>query len=480
VALVLALGARAAGADAPLPRALAAALDASALRGARVGALVVDAERGAVLFERAPDLALVPASNLKILTALAALDAFGPAHRFTTRVLANAPVDAEGAVDVLYLQGGGDPALTSESWWRLAADLRLAGLREVRRGIVVDDSAFDAARWHPSWGRVTSRAYYAPIGALSANYGAFAVEVRPGPAPGAPLAVTLDPPVASLRVVTRARTGPPGSPSTLVVDRVAAGELEEVRVAGSLAAGAEPESFYRSVADPGRYAGALARLQLEANGVRVGAGLARGGVPLDATELLAFEGRPLGEIVGLLVKHSNNEIAEALVKALAAQRGAGSWELGTALVRERLVGLGLDASGLELVDGSGLSTGNRVSARLLVDALRVAGGSFRLGPELLAALPIAARDGTLRKRAGGADGRVRAKTGLLDRVTALSGYAELADGRTAAFAVLVNGYRVADEAAMDAVDAFVSALVSAEPGALEPAASASSRAAWIP
>jgi len=477
---VFALGAGPASAAEPLHQALAAALDAQALRGARVGALVVDGAGGEVLFQRSADLALVPASNLKILTALAALDAFGTAHRFTTRVLADQPLDVQGAVNVLYLQGGGDPALTSESWWRLAADLRLAGLREVRRGIVVDDSAFDASRWHPSWGRVTSRAYYAPIGALSANYGAFAVEVRPGAAAGAPLSVALDPPVASLRVVNRGRTGPPGSPSKLVVDRVAAGDVEEVRVAGSLPVGAPPQPFYRSVADPGRYAGALAKLQLEANGVRVGPALSRGGVPLGAVELLAFEGRPLGEIVGLLVKHSNNEIAESLVKALAAQRGAGSWELGTALVRERLVGLGLDASGLELVDGSGLSTQNRVSARLLVDALCVAGRSFRVGPELLAALPIAARDGTLRKRAGGADGRVRAKTGLLDRVTALAGWAELADGRPAAFAILVNGYRVADEAAMEAVDAFVSALVSADPEAGEDPSQASSRAAWIP
>jgi D-alanyl-D-alanine carboxypeptidase/D-alanyl-D-alanine-endopeptidase (penicillin-binding protein 4) len=174
--------------------------------------------------------------------------------------------------------------------------------------------------------------------------------------------VVLDPPVASLRVVNRARTGPSGSPSTLVVDRVAAGGVEEVRVTGSLPAGSPSQPFYRSVADPGRYAGALAKLQLEANGVRVGSELSRGGVPLGATELLAFEGRPLGEIVALLVKHSNNEIAETLVKALAAQRGAGSWELGTALVRERLVGLGLDASGLQLVDGSVLDTESRQRA----------------------------------------------------------------------------------------------------------------------
>ena len=115
-----------------LSGALEAALSVRGLRGARVAALVVDADTGQALFTRDADRPMVPASNLKVLTALAALEAFGPTHRFTTRVLADAPPDADGAVEWLYLQGGGDPSLTSESWWRLCADLRLAGLRKVR------------------------------------------------------------------------------------------------------------------------------------------------------------------------------------------------------------------------------------------------------------------------------------------------------------------------------------------------------------
>jgi D-alanyl-D-alanine carboxypeptidase/D-alanyl-D-alanine-endopeptidase (penicillin-binding protein 4) len=93
-----------------------------------VAALVVRARDGEVLYAREPDERLVPASNQKILTAIAALATYGPTHRFTTTVLSSAPPDVHGHVGDVWVRGGGDPALTSEDWWRLSADLRRRGL----------------------------------------------------------------------------------------------------------------------------------------------------------------------------------------------------------------------------------------------------------------------------------------------------------------------------------------------------------------
>jgi D-alanyl-D-alanine carboxypeptidase/D-alanyl-D-alanine-endopeptidase (penicillin-binding protein 4) len=444
-----------------LEERLDAALRDPGLRGARVAALVVELESGAELYARDPDRALVPASNMKVLTAIAALSAFGPAHRFTTEVFAPARPDAEGAVAELLVRGGGDPALTSEEVWRLAADLRRLGLRRVRGGLVLDDSAFDSQRWHPSWGPVSARAYHAPVGALGVNYGAYAVTATPGASPGDPVHVEVDPAIAYFPLVNRARTGPPRSAPALEIDRAHGEGVEQVIVGGSLPAGSEPRTAYRSVLDPLGYAGALLRMQLEANGIRVEGGVRRAVVPPDATSLLAFEGRPLAEIARLFVKHSNNAIAEGLLKALAARAGAhpATWEEGLAVVRRELAGLGLAVDRAKLVDGSGLSYENRVPPRLFVEALRVAERSFRFGPEFVAALPIGAADGTLEKRAEGAGAAVRAKTGLLTRVTGLSGYARLADGRVAAFSILANGYRGSAEAAMSGIDRFVAELV---------------------
>lgn len=456
-----------------LAERLDAALSTRALRRARVSALVVRARDGEVLFERAADRPLTPASNMKILTAMAALETFGPTHRFETEVLADRRPGADGAVGTLYVRGGGDPALTSEDWWRLAADLHGRGLRRVTGDVVLDPSAFDGARWHPDWGAVSSRAYHAPVGGLNANYGAFAVMVRPGERPGEPVQVDVDPPVAYLRVANRARTGPAGQRSSLVVDRSPAPNGELVTVDGQLPAGAKSKTYYRSVSDPTRYAGAVLVMQLAALGIEVQGGTRVGSVPADAEPILEFAGKPLAEIVRLFIKYSNNAVAESLVKAMGAHAtGApGSWENGIPASVAALGSLGVDLDGLRIVDGSGLSYRDKLSPRSLVAALRIGRGSFRIGPELTAALPIANGDGTLEKRVEGAPGRVRAKTGLLNRVTSLSGYAELPDGEVAVFSVLTNGYRGSDEQAMDALDEFVAVLTSPSGRAVQQPAS---------
>jgi D-alanyl-D-alanine carboxypeptidase/D-alanyl-D-alanine-endopeptidase (penicillin-binding protein 4) len=132
-------------------------------------------------------------------------------------------------------------------------------------------------------------------------------------------------------------------------------------------------------------------------------------------------------------------------------------------MRRRLIGLGLDPESFELVDGSGLSYEDRASPRAFVTALQVARASFRFGPELLSALPIAARDGTLRKRTRDSVDRVRGKTGLLNQVTGLSGFAQLSaqegSQEIAIFSILVNGYRGTDEQAMAEVDRFAAELL---------------------
>jgi D-alanyl-D-alanine carboxypeptidase/D-alanyl-D-alanine-endopeptidase (penicillin-binding protein 4) len=464
VAIALAFAASSSGAlDAPdgLGARLDASLNARALRGARV-AVRVESESGRVLYERSGDVALAPASNLKVLTALAALRALGPTHTFETRVLATRAPDAQGSVETLYVRGGGDPALTSEDLWRLASDLRRAGLRRVKQGIVLDDSYFDSVRWNPAWGPVTARAYYAPIGALTVNYGAYSVVVSPAEATGEAPRVLVDPPVPFLHVTNQARTGPQRAAHTLRVERRALPRGEEVVVSGTLAKGSPPETSPRSVLDPTGYFGAMLELQLEAIGIAVEGEVRPGGVPADAAEILAFHGAPLSDVLRRFLKFSNNQIGEALVKALGARATGrpGSWQNGLAAMRAELESAGLPLAGSVLLDGSGLSHENRASPRLLVAALRTARESFEYGAEFEAGLPIAGADGTLERRAARAGPRVRAKTGLLTRVSGLSGYARLASGERVVFSILVNGFRGSPHGVMRAVDGFAAALVA--------------------
>jgi D-alanyl-D-alanine carboxypeptidase/D-alanyl-D-alanine-endopeptidase (penicillin-binding protein 4) len=452
--LVLLASLPAAHAD-DLSARLGKALAHPGLRGAKVGALVVRADDDRVLFDHDANQLLVPASNLKILTALAALATFGPAHRFTTPVLADAAPDANGSVGALAVRGGGDPALTSEEWWRLAADLHARGLRHVRGDLILDDAYFDQERWNPAWDAVSARAFHAPVGALTANYGSFAVEIAPRPG-GAPR-ITLDPPVTFFELVDNTKAGA----GALDVERESAGARDRIVVSGAPPTAGEPVVIFRSVSDPARYAAAVLRMQLAAQGIAVDGADRFAAVPSSFVELLAFDGKPLGDIVRLLMKYSNNNIAETLLKDLAATQAGtpGTWPNGVAVIRQRLTALGLSPNGFQTVDGSGLSTSNRVTPRTLVDALRVARASFTFGPEFQSALPIAGRDGTLSQRAPGAADAVRAKTGLLNGAAALSGYARTRDGTDLVFSLVVNDYTRGDADAMAGIDGFATALV---------------------
>lgn len=452
------------------------------LAHASVGIYVERASDASIVYARGADRLLIPASNQKILTAVATLSRFGPTHRFSTRVWAGALPDADGVVPELLVEGGGDPAMNSEDWWRLAADLRREGLRGVSGDLRIDDTLFDGPGWHPSWGKVSARAYHAPVGALTANYGSFFVSVWPQAEVGSAALVDIDPPVDYLRLHNRARTAPRGTRPRLSVGRAAGraseGPIEEVvRVEGLTRQGDGVDRFPRSVLDPGLYAGSLLALQLEANGIFVDGEVRRDPRGEEESLLLLLDrpGRSVAEAVALCMKYSNNSIAESLVKNLAAWSGVetgggparqGEWVEGIRALRAELVRLGVDLGETTIVDGSGLSLQNRTSPRVLATALRVGRASFRIGPEFVSSMPIAELDGTLEKRLRGGRGRIRAKTGLLSDVsaTALSGYAERADGETLIFSIVVNGHSGGSSTAMDAVDRLAYTLLDAEIG----------------
>lgn len=458
LALVTALHLPAASDAGELPARLERALAHPGCRAAQLGVLVVDAASGDEIFARNADTPLAPASNMKVLTAVAALAAFGPAHQFTTTVSSDVPIGADGSIGTLAVRGGGDPALTSEELWRMAADLARLGLRRVRDGLLLDDSYFDDQRWNEAWGAGSARAYHAPVAALTANYGSFAAQVVPPAKKAQRARVSLDPPAPFLALVDGITVG---GKTDVIVDRSADGERDRIRVAGSVRPGGDSVVVQRSVSDPVRYAGSVLRMQLQALGIAVDGADRVGPVPPGFHELLAFRGKPLAQVIGLLMKWSNNNVAEMLVKNLGARASGapGSWPSGLAAARAQLGALGVDLSGLRMLDGSGLAKDNRVTARSLVSALRAGRASFAFGAELEASLPIAGRDGTLRKRAPDATDRARAKTGLINGVATLSGYARTAGGRDVAFSLLNNGAAAGDAAAMAANDAFLEALV---------------------
>lgn len=426
-----------------------ALLQARFLAAAKVGVVVVDLATGARLYEKNPDLGLNPASNVKLVTTAAALSLLGPEHRYVTRAYVKKGALGDRAIaGDLYLRGGGDPSLVTADLYQLASDLRALGVTKVTGGLVVDNTAFDRDELPPAFDQKDELASYrAPSGAMSVNFGTYVVLARPGDAEGAAALVAVDPPVPMLKLKSTATTAA-GARNKL---RLAIGpgddDTIEIAVEGTIGLDTAPVEYRYPIVRPAEYAGEVFRFVLKQRGISLGKpGVQIGAVPKDSEAIGQVRSQPLSVIVRSVNKLSNNYVAENLLKTLDDHAPA-TFAGGLARVRAWLDGLGTPApAALRLGNGSGLYDANRISAAQLVHLLVAVHRDFRYGADFLASLPIAGVDGTLRGRMqeGRATRFVRAKTGSLDGVSTLSGYAGAVGRPPLAFAVLFNDLATTD------------------------------------
>ena len=190
--------------------------------------------------------------------------------------------------------------------------------------------------------------------------------------------------------------------------------------------------------------GHLLKTILMQKGINIGGQVTTGKVPSDARSIAKHLSPPLADIIKLMNKPSDNWIAEMLFKAIGAEvKGEpGTWKKGRETVDEFLGEIMEELPAHRFVDGSGLSRYNLLNAELLTKLLIYMYHNFELMPEYMASLPIAGVDGTLKNRMQGmyAEKVLRAKTGTLSGVSALSGYTKTADGEVFAFGILISHY----------------------------------------
>ncbi|SDY12636.1 D-alanyl-D-alanine carboxypeptidase / D-alanyl-D-alanine-endopeptidase (penicillin-binding protein 4) [Micromonospora pattaloongensis] len=415
--------------DAPTPAAarVQAALDkviaGSPVSGARVA--VVDIVTGQSVYSREAETPTVPASTTKLLTAAAVLAARGDAHRIPTRVVAGA---APGEVVIV---GGGDPTLAADANGYYAGAGRLDQLAEqvksalggtVPTKVTVDSSLYSGPVHEPGWdpdipgstfaasttALMTDGARIDPADEKSPRY------TSPDIAAGRAFAKELGLPTDAVKAVSRGAAPP--------------------AVGGQSGAPTSGGSAAAPVA---------------------------GAAVTPGTELGRVLSPPMVRLVEFMLNESDNVVAEALARQVALARNQpASFTGGAAATRAVLGELGLPVDRIELADGSGLSRKNKIPPSVLVQVLTLAANGSR--PELAAlfnGLPVAAWSGTLQERfrspavqnEPGA-GVVRAKTGTLSGVNALSGVVTTADGRLLAFAALADGVSAAAEVAQPALD----------------------------
>lgn len=417
------------------------------LAEAQVGVSVVDLETGQVLYQRGEALPLNPASNTKLVTTAAALGILGPSHRYSTALWReDGALSGTTIKGNVYLQGSGDPALVTADLYDLAATLRARGIKRVG-GIVVDTSAFDRDELPPGFDQKDELASYrAPSGATVVNFNTFEVHVRPGDTVGAAPFVGLQPAVDGIELTVKATTEA-GRRRSLFMEYEPDGSDLALELQGKVGVDSSPTSLRYPVADPSVYAGRVLAHALERQGIKVGkAKIGLGKPPKDAVFLVAHQSAPVSVLVRSINKLSNNFMAEQLLKTLDARPGPATFAGALARVRTHLEGLGVPTEGLVLGNGSGLYDNNRISAAQLTALLAAVFRDERIRPDFMASLAIMGVDGTTRSRLRGSSraGWVRVKTGTLDGVSALSGYAGAPDRKPIVFSVIFNGMRKSD------------------------------------
>ncbi|MDE3724895.1 D-alanyl-D-alanine carboxypeptidase/D-alanyl-D-alanine-endopeptidase [Nocardiopsis sp. N85] len=415
------------------------------------GVVVLDPVTGEELYSRDADSPFVPASNMKLFTAAAALEVLGPDHTFDTEVVIPAHRGKPRTVQDVYLVGGGDPTLSAADIDALAADVAAAGVKVVKGDVYADDTWFDDERLVDDWWPEDEPyAYSAQISALTVAHGerydtgVTEVTVTAAAQGGAPT-VDLGAAEGYMELDNRATTGAAGSGNTLVVDRPVG--TNTIVVSGSVPQGAAPIAVLRTVDEPAGLAGHLFERALEEHGVTVRGGVEQGEVPDDLrTRVVADHTSPdLAEIFVPYMKFSNNGHAEMLVKSIGRETAdQGTWAAGRVGVEEAVAGLGVDTSGVVFHDGSGLSRTDRVTANAVVDLLASTRDADWY-PVWASALPVAGIEdpftgGTLRARMVGtaAQGAVTAKTGTMSGVSALSGYVAAPGGGDGLVFSIVN------------------------------------------
>ncbi len=409
------------------------------------------------------DRPMAPASTMKTLTAVVALDRLGPNSRGQTQLLAAGEV-RDGRLEApLILKGGGDADLDWAALWAMLREVRERhGIRELAGGIVVDRGLFTPARLDigaPPFDEQPEFPYNVIPDALHLNgsllrYDLWAddrgLTVRPFPQFGA---LAID--TSAVRLNDKPCKDWEGAWQPPRFEALPEGGGRLV-LAGEFPRGCQVSQSLNVLDRQWGTAQALRQLWGELGGALTG-DIREGATPEGARVLAQHLDRPLAELLRPVMKSSDNALARLLflrLGASVAQPGEDTRQAAARAVREWFAARNVDATGLVLDNGSGLSRTERATARQLA-ALLQASARGAHGPELLAALPVAGVDGTLSRRMKGtaAEARARMKTGTLRDVVALAGYVPDSSGKTWIVVAIVNDTQAMK--ARPAIDALV-------------------------
>ncbi len=443
-----------------LPKEVADALRSASVPAAAVSIVVQEVGATRPSLSVNAGAAFNPASVMKLFTTYAALELLGPAYRWKTEAYAEGEL-RDGVLDGnLVLKGYGDPRLDYESFWMLLRELRGRGLRDIHGDLVLDRSFFSPAEGTSGdFDGESLRPYNVLPDALLVHYKSLRFVFLPDAERGR-VGVYVMPRPPGMEVTSRLKLA--GGPCLegkafryLLSPTFEAGPPPRVSFDGRYPIACGEKDLHVALLRPdAQVAGVLGELWAEMGGTWTGR-VREGTVPEGARLLHTHDSLPLAEVVRDINKYSNNVMARQLFLTLATAGNDPPAHLYQAreVLRHWLNLKGISAPELSVENGAGLSRTDRASAATLAELLQAAWKSPVM-PEFVASLPLAAIDGTMKKRLLGEPvaGHAHVKTGLLSDVRAMAGYLLDAQGRRQVVVMLMNHPNAPDaEEANDAL-----------------------------
>lgn len=460
------------------------------------GVYIYSLDRHRVLYDRNGERLFTPASNTKLFTTAAALALLGPDYRFHTSVETTTPPDAEGVVHGnLVLVGEGDPTLSGRRYpyqmqgpndlppfppdqaiQKLADQIARHGVKVVDGSVIGDDSYFANEYYADGWSQDDLVwGYGAAVSALTINDNERFVEVWPGPAVGQPAVVRLLPDDGSLIVEDRVRTTPAGSARDIELSRDFGSR--RLIVWGTMPAGSTMDLETAAVQHPARWAARLLKRALMRRGIEVlgnietrhltpsylAAAHEKPAPDPASFTLASLESPPLWEVLQVIDKVSQNLHAELMLRLIGKiKNNDGSLAGGIAARAAFLTQTGLTPHDYSFRDGSGLSRENLVKPEAIAKLL-IYMDSQPNAAVWRSFLPIAGEDGSLARRFGRtpAQGRILAKTGYVEHVHTLSGYATTLSGEHLAFSIMVNNDDMPSSQVFQVMDSICETMIQA-------------------
>lgn len=403
---------------------------------------VVDLNTGEQLYQRNADRALIPASNMKIFSEAAALMVMGPDYRFQRQISTDATALDNGTLNgSVFLSIPGDPSFTSAELHELLSTLSTWGIKRITGNIVLVNKNASVDPYPPGRDpRDITHSYGAPITPIIIDENRITFIVNPGQKPNDLASVEVSAPTDVININNTVKTSAKSNLSAIGY------KLDhDNHLITSGAIGNETWAFEQKIAilNPLRYAQDLVKHSLKEQGITLGGNVVQGGQPASVVLLASQKSKPLNQLMADTLKPSDNVFADSLFLHTASILNGSpiNWLQANAVAKRFLEQqTGVNLSQAVLVDGSGLSKQDRVSAKQTVDLLSYIYTHFPITYEFIAALPISGQDGTLQRRfnSSGQQGQVRAKTGTMTGILSLSGYLSAANGHTLAFAMYIN------------------------------------------